>query len=125
MIVKTGCVSYVSLEDRVPPSHPLRPVRTIVDEALAGMTAELDAMYAIEGRPSIAPERLLRALLLQVLYSVRSERLLWARRVSTFNLCSRWQPTNLVRMRNLLHPVSLLGESGVDRRSSSSTAPFA
>ena len=64
-----GMFSYVSLEDRVPPSHPLRPVRTIVDEALAAMTAEFDAMYAIEGRPSIAPERLLRALLLQVLYS--------------------------------------------------------
>lgn len=83
-----GMFSYVSLEDRVPPSHPLRPVRTIVDEALAGMTAEFDAMYAIEGRPSIAPERLLRALLLQVLYSVRSERLLCE--TLDYNLLFRW-----------------------------------
>jgi transposase len=83
-----GMFSYVSLEDRVPPSHPLRPVRTIVDEALAGMTAEFDAMYAIEGRPSIAPERLLRALLLQVLYSVRSERLLCE--ALDYNLLFRW-----------------------------------
>ncbi|MCA1605659.1 MAG: IS5 family transposase, partial [Acidobacteria bacterium] len=83
-----GMFSYVSLEDRVPPSHPLRPVRTIVDEALAGMTAEFDAMYAIEGRPSIAPERLLRALLLQILYSVRSERLLCE--ALDYNLLFRW-----------------------------------
>ena len=83
-----GMFSYVSLEARVPTSHPLRPIRTIVDEALAGMTAEFDAMYAIEGRPSIAPERLLRALLLQVLYSVRSERLLCE--TLDYNLLFRW-----------------------------------
>lgn len=83
-----GMFSYVSLEARVPTSHPLRPIRTMVDEALASMTAEFDAIYAIEGRPSIAPERLLRALLLQVLYSVRSERLLCE--ALDYNLLFRW-----------------------------------
>jgi transposase len=79
--------SYVSLKARVPTSRPLRPIRTMV-EALASMTAEFDAIYAIEGRPSIAPERLLRALLLQVLYSVRSERLLCE--ALDYNLLFRW-----------------------------------
>ena len=83
-----GMFSYVSLEARVPTSHPLRPIRTMVDEGLASMTAEFDAIYAIEGRPSIAPERLLRALLLQVLYSVRSERLLCE--TLDYNLLFRW-----------------------------------
>lgn len=83
-----GMFSYVSLEARVPTWHPLRPIRTMVDEALGSMTAEFDAIYAIEGRPSIAPERLLRALLLQVLYSVRSERLLCE--ALDYNLLFRW-----------------------------------
>ena len=66
--------SYVSLEDRVPKSHPLRKLRVLVDGILASMSAEFDAVYSNNGRPSIPPERLLRALLLQVLFSVRSER---------------------------------------------------
>ena len=68
--------SYVSLEARVPKSHPLRPVRRMVDEALGGMSSDFEALYASTGRRSIAPERLLRARLLQILYSVRSERML-------------------------------------------------
>jgi transposase len=68
--------SYGSLEQRVPADHPLRPIRVMVDEALKEMSARFDEIYGDEGRKSIPPERLLRALLLQMLYTVRSERLL-------------------------------------------------
>lgn len=61
-------------EQRVPATHPLRPLREYVDTALAALSPRLEALYARPGRPSIAPEKLLRALLLQVRYSVRSER---------------------------------------------------
>ena len=61
-----GLFSYVSLESRVPQSHPLRPVRAMVDQALKSMSRDFAKLYAGLGRPSIAPERLLRALLLQV-----------------------------------------------------------
>jgi len=83
-----GLFSYVSLESRVPKGHPLRRVRKIVDDALQSMDGALDAMYASTGRPSIAPERLIRALLLQVLYSVRSERMLVEQ--LDYNLLFRW-----------------------------------
>jgi transposase len=65
--------SYVSCEARVPKDHLLRPIRRIVDEALAALSPDFEQLYAKFGRPSIPPERLLRALLLQALYSVRSE----------------------------------------------------
>ena len=65
--------SYVSCEARVPKDHPLRPIRQIVDEALVALSPEFEQLYAKFGRPSIPPERLLRALLLQAFYSVRSE----------------------------------------------------
>jgi len=68
--------SYLSPEVRVRPDHPLRAIRIMVDEALANLSPLFDRMYAATGRPSIPPEKLLRALLLQMLYSVRSERLL-------------------------------------------------
>ena len=68
--------SYLSPEQRVPADHPLRPIRQMVDEVLKGLSPRFDRMYAQMGRPSIAPEKLLRAFLLQILYSVRSERLL-------------------------------------------------
>jgi transposase len=68
--------SYVSPESRVRKDHPLRAMRTLVDEVLGKLSSEFDRMYAKQGRPSIAPEKLLRAQLLQMLYSVRSERLL-------------------------------------------------
>lgn len=80
--------SYVSLEDRVPSDHPLRPLRTMVNEALAGLSDRFEAIYADEGRPSIPPERLLRALLLQMLFSVRSERQLMEQ--IDYNLLFRW-----------------------------------
>ena len=68
--------SYVAPEDRVPTDHPLRPIRKAVDEVLRAMSREFDKLYAEGGRASIAPERLLRALLLlQVFYSIRSERM--------------------------------------------------
>ena len=79
---------YVALEQRVPPDHPLRTIRQMVDTALAGLWARFEALYAETGRPSIAPERLLRALLLQILYSIRSERLLVEQ--LDYNLLFRW-----------------------------------
>jgi transposase len=80
--------SYVSCEARVPPDHPLRPIRAIVDEALAVLSGEFATLYASTGRPSIAPEKLLRALLLQAFYSVRSERQLMEQ--LDYNLLFRW-----------------------------------
>jgi transposase len=80
--------SYVSCEARVPPDHPLRPIRAIVDEALEVLSGEFTKLYASTGRPSIAPEKLLRALLLQAFYSVRSERQLMEQ--LDYNLLFRW-----------------------------------
>ena len=68
--------SYISPEQRVRENHPLRKIRAMADEALKNMSARFNQMYAKTGRPSIAPEKLLRAQLIQMLYSVRSERLL-------------------------------------------------
>jgi transposase len=80
--------SYVSPERRVPPDHPLRPVREMVDGVLKEMSGRFARLYSQVGRPSIAPERLLRALLLQVFYSVRSERMLMEQ--LDYNLLFRW-----------------------------------
>jgi transposase len=80
--------SYVSAEERVPADHPLRAIRTFVDEILREMTREFDALYAQHGRPSIPPERLLRAQLLQLFYSIRSERLLMEQ--LDYNMLFRW-----------------------------------
>src|ERR1700722_11314833 len=86
--VQSAMFSYVTLERRVPADHPLRSIRVLVDRALARMDGELSAMYSHTGRPSIAPEKLLRALLLQVLYSLRSERMLIEQ--LQYNLLFRW-----------------------------------
>jgi transposase len=80
--------SYVPMIKRIPKGHPLRPMREMVDAALRELSPRFDAMYAKTGRPSIAPERLLRALLLQLLYSIRSERLLMEQ--LDYNLLFRW-----------------------------------
>ena len=64
--------SYVSAEQRIPSTHPVRTIRQLVDRALRALSPRFDRLYAAGGRPSIPPEQLLRALLLQVLYSVRS-----------------------------------------------------
>jgi transposase len=80
--------SYVSAEERVPQEHPLRAIRAFVDEILREMTREFDALYALHGRPSIPPERLLRAQLLQLFYSIRSERLLMEQ--LDYNILFRW-----------------------------------
>ena len=80
--------SYVSCESRVPKDHPLRPIRAIVDEALEALSPEFEQLYAPIGRPSIPPEKLLRALLLQAFYSVRSERQLMEQ--LDYNLLFRW-----------------------------------
>jgi transposase len=86
--LQSGMFSYVSLEERIPTAHPLRGVRKLADAVLAEMSKDFDGMYATVGRPSIPPERLFRALLLQVFYSVRSERLLMEQ--LDYNLLFRW-----------------------------------
>jgi len=80
--------SYLSPEQRVPQEHPLRTIRALVDDVLRDLSPTFDAIYARVGRPSIPPEQLLRALLLQVLYTVRSERLLMEE--LHYNLLFRW-----------------------------------
>jgi transposase len=80
--------SYLSPEERVPADHPLRIVRQMTDEALQDLSPQFAALYSRLGRPSIAPEKLLRALLLQVFYSVRSERMLMEQ--LNYNLLFRW-----------------------------------
>jgi transposase len=87
--MRTGeLFSYVDLEKRVPEHHPLRLIRRIVNEVLADLDREFAELYAAEGRPSIAPERLLRALLLQAFYTIRSERQLMEQ--LHYNLLYRW-----------------------------------
>ncbi len=73
---QTSAFSYLSAEERIPPDHPLRAIRRTMDEVLKAMSKDFDAIYAASGRHSIPPERLLRALLLQMFYSIRSERML-------------------------------------------------
>jgi transposase len=80
--------SYVDLEERIPPRHPLRKIRQVVNDALASLDAEFEALYTDFGRPSIPPERLIRASLLQILFSVRSERQLMEQ--MNYNLMFRW-----------------------------------
>jgi transposase len=83
-----GFFSYVRLETRIPADHPLRPIRELVDTALQDLSRDFDKLYSMDGRPGIAPERLLRALLLQAFYSVRSERQLMEQ--LNYNLLFRW-----------------------------------
>lgn len=85
---QAGMFSYLSPEQRVPQDHPLRAIRKIADAVFAELSPQFDKLYARMGRPSIAPEKLLRALLLQVLYSVRSERLLMEE--LDYNMLFRW-----------------------------------
>jgi transposase len=80
--------SYLSPEERVPARHPLRPIRLLVDQALKSLSPDFSRLYSAYGRPSIPPEKLLRALLLQVLYTVRSERMLMEQ--LEYNLLFRW-----------------------------------
>jgi len=80
--------SYVDLEERIPPRHPLRKIRQVVNNALASLDAEFEALYTDFGRPSIPPERLIRASLLQILFSVRSERQLMEQ--MDYNVMFRW-----------------------------------
>jgi len=85
---QSGMFSYISAERRVPKDHPLRAIRVMADAALRELGPRFDTLYATSGRPSIAPEKLLRALLLQILYTVRSERQLMEQ--LDYNLLFRW-----------------------------------
>ena len=80
--------SYITPAQRVPKDHPLRPIRTLVDDVLRQLWGDFEKLYSHTGRPSIPPERLLRALLIQVLYSIRSERMLMEQ--LDYNLLFRW-----------------------------------
>ncbi|PZX36713.1 transposase, partial [Roseinatronobacter thiooxidans] len=80
--------SYIDLEERIPERHPLRKIRQVVNDALTSLDAEFEALYTDFGRPSIPPERLIRASLLQILFSVRSERQLMEQ--MDYNLMFRW-----------------------------------
>ena len=80
--------SYVDIEERIPSTHPLQAIRTLVNEVLAALDGEFAKLYAEDGRPSIAPERLLRALLLQAFFTIRSERQLMEQ--LDYNLLYRW-----------------------------------
>ena len=80
--------SYVDLEERVPDDHPLRLIREIVNDVLGSLSSEFETLYSHMGRPSIPPEKLLRALLLQAFYSIRSERQLMEQ--LNFNMLFRW-----------------------------------
>jgi transposase len=83
-----GFFSYVRLEGRIPGDHPLRPIRVLADEALGSLNKRLEGLYSTMGRPSIPPEMLLRATLLQAFFSVRSERMLMEQ--INYNLLFRW-----------------------------------
>lgn len=80
--------SYIDLEERIPAHHPLRKIRQVVNDALSSMSTDFDAVYVDFGRPSIAPERLIRASLIQILFSIRSERQLMEQ--MQYNLLFRW-----------------------------------
>jgi transposase len=86
--IQSDMFSYISAEQRVPRNHPLRPIRILVNEALQALSPEFDRMYSDFGRPSIAPEKLLRALLLQILFTIRSEEMLMEQ--LNYNLLFRW-----------------------------------
>lgn len=86
--IQSGMFSYVSAEERVPADHPLRAIRSMTDLALKRLSPRFARLYSKHGRPSIAPEKLLRALLLQALYTIRSERLLMEE--LDYNLLYRW-----------------------------------
>ena len=85
---QTALFSYVSIEDRIPADHPLRTIQTLVNPILAALSPRFQTLYSTMGRPSIPPERLLRALLLQILFTIRSERQLMEQ--LNYNLLFRW-----------------------------------
>src|ERR1700734_19154 len=86
--VQDQMFSYLTLEQRVPADHPLREIRKLTDEVLRSLSGDFDSLYASSGRASIAPEYVLRALLLQVFYSIRSDRQLVEQ--IDYNLLFRW-----------------------------------
>jgi hypothetical protein len=115
--------SYLSPEARVPQDHPLRPIRDMVNQALAELSGEFQAMYSREGRPSIPPEKLLRALLLQVLYTIRSVRLLMEQ--LDYNLLFRFSLVcRSLHGRQGLGPFRLFQESGALSRLGSGRGLF-
>src|SRR5690606_24291900 len=87
-IPQTSLFSFVDMEHRIPKGHPLRRIRPLVDQGLSRLEDRLSTMYATQGRPSIAPEKLIRAMLIQILFSIRSERQLVEQ--LDYNILFRW-----------------------------------
>jgi transposase len=87
-VIQSNLFSYVDLESRIPEKHQIRRIKKVVDKALNVLSDDFDEMYSHEGRPSIPPEQLLRALLLQIFFSIRSERQLMER--INYDLLFRW-----------------------------------
>ena len=87
-VSQSSMFSYVAIEDRIPQDHPLRAMRRLLDPVLADLSPRFAVLYSKTGRPSIPPEQLLRALLLQILYTIRSERQLMEQ--LEYNLLFRW-----------------------------------
>src|SRR5215475_2070117 len=111
--------SYIAPEKRIPADHPLRPIRALVRDVLSGLSRSLNRLYSREGRPSIPPEQLLSALLLQVLYGIRSERQLMEQ--LDYNLLYRWfvglspddlvwDPTTFTKNRDRLQQGDVFGK---------------
>jgi transposase len=86
--LQTTMLAFIDLEERIPSAHPLRTIKRLADEAFLDLSSVFDSMYASDGRPSIPPERLLKASLLIALYSVRSERAFCEE--LEYNLLFRW-----------------------------------
>jgi transposase len=114
---QSGLFSYISPEARVPMNHPLRKIRELVREVLRDLSPSLGKLHASEGRPSVPPEQLLSALLIQVLYGLRSERQLVEQ--LDYNLLFRWfvglapddpvwDPTTFTKNRDRLRAISVL-----------------
>ena len=117
--------SYITPDARVRPDHPLRPIRRMTDAALAQLSPRFDRLYSTMGRPSIPPEQLLRALLLQMLYSIRSERLLveeldysvlyrWFVGLSPDDAV--WDATTFTKNRERLQAGEVLGKCSIIRK---------
>ena len=100
-----GLFSYIDPESRIPADHPLRQVRTLVRAVLKDLSRSFSRLYSHEGRPSIPPEQLLSALLLQVLYGLRSERQLMEQ--LDYNLLFRWFERPVDRRHHVARPLAL------------------
>ena len=109
-----GFFSYVRLEERIPSDHPLRPIKALADQALLSLNKRFEGLYSSMGRPSIPPEMLLRATLLQAFFSVRSQRMLMEQ--INYNLLFRWFVGLPMERRSGMPPCSRITATACCRR---------